>query len=35
VEFLLDGLRQAVDLLAEGDETVLGIVAITLRMAFW
>jgi tungstate transport system permease protein len=35
VKFLLDGLRQAVDLLAEGDETVLGIVAITLRMAFW
>jgi tungstate transport system permease protein len=35
VEFLLDGLRQAVDLLAGGDETVLGIVGVTLRMAFW
>jgi len=35
VEFLWDGLRQAVDLLLSGDDEVLGIVGVTLRLAFW
>ena len=35
MEFLWDGLRQAVDLLFSGDEQVLDIVGVTLRMAFW
>ena len=35
VEFLWDGLRQAVDLLLSGDDQVLDIVGVTLRMAFW
>ena len=35
VEFLWDGLRQAVDLLLSGDDEVLDIVVVTLRMAFW
>ena len=35
MEFLWDGLRQAVDLLLSGDEQVLDIVWVTLRMAFW
>jgi len=35
VEFLWDGLQQAVDLLLSGDDEVLGIVGVTLRMAFW
>jgi tungstate transport system permease protein len=35
VEFLWDGLRQAVDLLFSGDDEVLDIVWVTLRMAFW
>lgn len=35
MEFLWDGLRQAVDLLLGGDEHVLDIVWVTLRMAFW
>ena len=35
MEFLWDGLRQAVDLLLSGDDQVMGIVGVTLRMAFW
>jgi tungstate transport system permease protein len=35
VDFLLDGVRQAVDLIAHGDREILEIVAITLRMALW
>jgi tungstate transport system permease protein len=35
VDFLWDGLRQAVDLLVSGDHQVLDIVGVTLRMAFW
>jgi tungstate transport system permease protein len=35
MEFLWDGLGQAVDLLLSGDEHVLEIVWVTLRMAFW
>jgi tungstate transport system permease protein len=35
VEFLWDGLREAVELLLDGDDRVLGIVEVTLRMAFW
>ena len=35
MEFLWDGLQQAVDLLLSGDDEVLGIVGGTLRMAFW
>ena len=35
MEFLWDGLRQAVDLLLSGDDQVLDIVGVTLRMAFW
>ena len=35
MEFLWDGLRQAIDLLISGDDRVLGIVGVTLRMAFW
>jgi len=35
VEFLWDGLQQAVDLLLNGDDEVLGIIGVTLRMAFW
>ena len=35
MEFLWDGVRQAVDLLLSGDEQVLDIVWVTLRMAFW
>jgi tungstate transport system permease protein len=35
VQFLWDGLRQAIDLLLSGNEQVLGIVGVTLRMAFW
>ena len=35
VEFLWDGLRQAFDLLLSGDDEVLDIVWVTLRMAFW
>jgi tungstate transport system permease protein len=35
LEFLWDGVRQAVDLLLHGDDEVWGIVATTLRMAFW
>jgi tungstate transport system permease protein len=35
VEFLWDGLRQAVDLLVSGDDQVLDIVEVTLRLAFW
>jgi tungstate transport system permease protein len=35
VEFLWDGLRQAVDLLLSGDDQVLDIVEVTLRLAFW
>ena len=35
MEFLWDGLQQAVDLLLSGDDEVLGIVGVTLRMAFW
>lgn len=35
MEFLWDGMKQAVDLLLGGDERVFDIVAVTLRMAFW
>lgn len=35
MEFLLDGVRQAVDLIAHGDRQILEIVSITLRMALW
>jgi tungstate transport system permease protein len=35
VEFLWDGLQQAFDLIASGDESVREIVWVTLRMAFW
>jgi tungstate transport system permease protein len=35
VEFLWDGVRQAIDLLLGGDDRVFDIVATTLRMAFW
>ncbi|MEA2323925.1 MAG: hypothetical protein QOD81_3775, partial [Solirubrobacteraceae bacterium] len=31
--FLLDGVRQAIDLLAHGDHDVLVIVGVTLRLA--
>jgi tungstate transport system permease protein len=34
VEFLWDGLKQAIDLLFSGDDEVLDIVGVTLRMAF-
>jgi tungstate transport system permease protein len=34
VEFLWDGVEQAFDLLSHGDDEVLGIVGVTLRMAF-
>jgi tungstate transport system permease protein len=33
--FLLDGLRQAVDLLLHGDREILEIVGVTLRLALW
>src|SRR5919202_1645538 len=35
MDFLLDGLRQAVDLLLHGDPELLGIVGVTLRVALW
>src|SRR5215207_60090 len=35
MDFLLDGVRQAVDLIAHGDRQILEIVGITLRMALW
>ena len=35
MEFLWDGLQQAFDLIASGDESVREIVWVTLRMAFW
>lgn len=35
MDFLWDGLRQAGDLLVSGDDQVLDIVWVTLRMAFW
>ena len=35
MEFLWDGVRQAIDLLLGGDDRVFDIVATTLRMAFW
>jgi tungstate transport system permease protein len=35
VDFLLDGLRQAVDLLLHGDPELFGIVGVTLRVALW
>jgi tungstate transport system permease protein len=35
MEFLWDGLREAVDLILSGDDRVFDIVAVTLRMAFW
>jgi tungstate transport system permease protein len=35
VEFLWDGIRQAVDLLANRDHDVLVIVGVTLRLALW
>jgi tungstate transport system permease protein len=35
MEFLWDGLKQAVELLVSGDDEVFGIVGVTLRMAFW
>jgi tungstate transport system permease protein len=33
--FLLDGVRQAIDLLAHGDHDILVIVGVTLRLALW
>ena len=35
MEFLWDGVRQAIDLLLGGDDRVFDVVATTLRMAFW
>jgi tungstate transport system permease protein len=35
VTFLLDGLRQAAELLARGDHDILVVVGTTLRLAFW
>ena len=35
MEFLWDGLRQAVDLLLSGDDQLVDIIWVTLRMAFW
>lgn len=35
MEFLGDGVRQAIELLFSGDDQVVGIVGVTLRMAFW
>src|SRR3954469_15641596 len=35
MDFLLDGLRQAFDLLVHPDAEVLGIVGVTLRLALW
>jgi len=35
MEFLLDGLRQAIDLLAHGDRELLDVVWVTLRLALW
>src|ERR1700754_2557262 len=35
MEFLWDGVQQAVDLLLSGDDRVYDIVGVTLRMAFW
>lgn len=35
MEFLWDGIRQAVDLLTNGDHDILVIVGVTLRVALW
>jgi tungstate transport system permease protein len=35
MDFLLDGIRQAIDLIASGDREILEVVGITLRMALW
>jgi tungstate transport system permease protein len=35
MEFLWDGVRRAIDLLLSGDDQVLAIVGVTLRLAFW
>jgi tungstate transport system permease protein len=35
VTFLLDGLRQAAELIARGDRDILVVVGTTLRLAFW
>lgn len=35
MDFLWDGVNQAIDLLLSGDDRVFDIVATTLRMAFW
>ena len=35
MSFLLDGLRQAAELLARGDHDILVVVGTTLRLAFW
>lgn len=35
MQFLWDGFREAIELLAGGDEQVLDIVLVTLRLAFW
>jgi tungstate transport system permease protein len=35
MDFLLDGLGQALDLLAGGDREILEIVGVTLRLALW
>ena len=35
MDFIWDGIRQAVDLIVHGDGEVFGIVGLTLRIAFW
>jgi tungstate transport system permease protein len=35
VDFLWDGIKEAVDLITSGDHDILVIVGITLRLAFW
>jgi len=35
MEFLWDGLKQAVDLLVHGDHDILVVVGTTLRLALW
>jgi len=35
MEFLWDGLKQAVDLIVHGDHDILVVVATTLRVALW
>ena len=35
MDFLWDGVKQAFELLTSGDDEILGIVGVTLRLAFW